>query len=61
VVPLAFAIVSRMCLFALYGLLLWKLPILTQADRDRARRTLAALLDSGAGLLRRRATETPAR
>jgi len=55
--PLAFAIMSRVCLFVLYLLLVWKLPILTTAERYAARALIAKLLDAGAGLLKPRILE----
>jgi O-antigen/teichoic acid export membrane protein len=51
--PLALAIVVRVCLFALYLVLMWKLPILTDAERAATRGMIARLLDMAAGRLKR--------
>jgi O-antigen/teichoic acid export membrane protein len=58
--PLAFAIVSRACLFVLYLLLAWRLPILTDDERNATRELAAKLLGAGAGLIRARIPEDTA-
>ena len=55
--PLALAITIRVFLFALYGLLVWKLPILTNDERRSVRGLAVRLLDSAAAALKRGATE----
>jgi O-antigen/teichoic acid export membrane protein len=54
--PLALAITIRACLFVLYGLLVWKLPILTDDERQALRRLAAGVLDNAAGALKRGST-----
>ncbi len=55
--PLALAVTVRVCLFALYALLVWKLPILTDDERRAGRHLAARLLDRVAGALKRGTTE----
>jgi O-antigen/teichoic acid export membrane protein len=55
--PLALAIVARVSLFAVYVTLAWKLPILTEAERQAARRLGGKLLDGAVGVLKRAGTE----
>jgi O-antigen/teichoic acid export membrane protein len=55
--PLALAITVRAFLFALYALLVWRLPILTDDERAAARRLAAKLVGSAAGALKRASTE----
>ncbi|GEM_PF-219379 len=51
--PLGFDILSRAVLFALYLSLVWRLPILSEAERRGVRRVAADLLETGAGRLKR--------
>ena len=55
--PLALAIVSRGCVFVFYLWLMWRLPILTDAERRGAQIGLARILDSGAKILTRTGAE----
>jgi O-antigen/teichoic acid export membrane protein len=57
--PLALAVVSRAGVFFIYLWLVWKLPILSEDDRQSAERLMAGALESLATLLRRNA-EVPA-